>query len=66
MIAPTDMTLGMLATSLALSFFLVGGLAAFAGRSWQKWTAISILVSPIVALPVLVASLIVHTKPKAA
>ena len=54
------MTIEAVIISLLLSFFAVGGLASASGRSWQKWTAISLLISPLLAGAVLLAAIIVH------
>jgi hypothetical protein len=54
------MSIDILIVNFALCFFAVGGLAAWSGRSWQKWTALALLVTPLLALPVLLAAIIIH------
>jgi ABC-type multidrug transport system permease subunit len=54
------MTIEIMIAGVLLSFFVVGGLASASGRSWQKWTALVLLASPLLAGGVLLASIIVY------
>jgi hypothetical protein len=52
----------MVLLSIAASFFVTGGLARASNRSVSKWTALSLLLSPLVGTLLLLAVMIIHGK----
>ena len=48
--------------AIAISFFVTGGLARASGRRWAPWVAISLLITPLLAVPLLLGSIIVYGK----
>lgn len=52
----------MVLLSIAMSFFITGGLARASNRSVSMWTALSLLLSPLVGTVLLLATIIIRGK----
>lgn len=48
--------------AIAVSFFVTGGLARASGRRISPWIAVSLLITPLLAVPLLLASIIIYGK----